>query len=95
MRIPGEIKREIEKIAKTEHIDRSTALRMVLEKGLREWKKEIALKLLVEGKVTLWKAASIAGIPLVEMLELVEEKGVSLPVRAEDVIDDIRAGLKG
>ncbi len=95
VRIPSQIKREIERIAEAENIDRSTALRRVLEKGLKEWKKEIALKLLEEGKVTLWKAASIAGVSLWEMLEIVEAKGISLPVRAEDVIEDIRTGLKG
>jgi len=94
VRIPGEIKREIERIAEAEGVDRSTALRKVLEKGLREWKIEIALKLLEEGKVTLWKAASIAGVSLWEMLEIVEARGIPLPVRAEDVIEDIRAGLR-
>lgn len=94
VRIPEEVKREIEKVAEVEGLDRSTALRKVVEKGLKEWKIEIALRLLGEGKVTLWKASSIAGVSLWEMLDILETKGVSLPVSAEDVIEDIKAGLR-
>lgn len=94
VRIPKDIEEELRLVVEREGLDRSTALRKMLEKGLKEWKKELALQLLREGKVTLWKAAEVAGVTIWEMLELVEEEGISLPIRAEDVIEDIRAALR-
>lgn len=94
VRIPKDIEEELKLVIEREGLARSAALRKMLEKGLKEWKKELALQLLREGKVTLWKAAGIAGITIWEMLDLVEEKGISLPIKAEDVIEDIRAALK-
>ncbi len=93
VRIPKKLKEEIEEIAEIEKIDRANALRKVLEIGINEWKKEYAVKLLAEGKVTLWKAASIAGVSIWEMLDIIEAKGISLPIRAEDVLEDIKAAL--
>lgn len=94
VRIPREIEKELKVIIETEGLDKSTAFRKILEKGLKEWKKELALKLLQEGKVTLWKSAKIAGLSIWEMLDLIEKRGVALPIRAEDVIEDIRAGME-
>lgn len=94
VRIPKDIEEELRLVVEREGLDRSTALRKMLEKGLKEWKKELALQLLREGKVTLWKAAEVAGVTIWEMLELVEEEGISLPIRAEDVIEDIKAALR-
>jgi predicted HTH domain antitoxin len=94
VRIPKDIEEELRLVVEREGLDRSTALRKMLEKGLKEWKKELALQLLREGKVTLWKAAEVAGVTIWEMLELVEEEGISLPIRAEDVVEDIRAALR-
>lgn len=94
VRIPKKIEKELALIIEKEGVDRSTALRKMLEKGIKEWKKELALKLLGEGKITLWKAAKIAGLTIWEMLDLIEEKRIILPIKADDVIDDIRAGLQ-
>jgi predicted HTH domain antitoxin len=94
VRIPKDIEEGLKLVIEREGLERSAALRKILEKGLKEWKKELALQLLREGKVTLWKSAKIAGVTIWEMLDLVEEKRISLPIKAEDVIDDIRAALK-
>jgi predicted HTH domain antitoxin len=94
VRIPREIEKEMKVIIETEGLDKSAAFRKILEKGLKEWKKELALKLLQEGRVTLWKSAKIAGLSIWEMLDLIEKRGAVLPIRAEDVIEDIRAGME-
>jgi len=91
VRIPEAIEKEVEKITKIEKIDKSSALRKIFEIGIGEWKKEHALKLLQQGKVTLWKASQLADLTIWEMIELVKQKNISLPIRAEDVIEDLRA----
>ncbi|MEE8168548.1 MAG: UPF0175 family protein [Candidatus Hydrothermarchaeales archaeon] len=94
VRIPKDIEKEFEVVVKTEGLDKSTALRKLLKKGIGEWKKEYALELLQQGKTTLWKAAKIADLTIWEMLDLLEEKGIILPIRAEDVLEDIKAGMR-
>lgn len=93
MRIPEDLEKELEEISRVEGLDKSAALRKLLKMGLRERKKELALSLLQQGKVTLWKASKIAGVTIWEMMDLVKEKGMTLPIKAEDVIEDIKAGM--
>lgn len=92
-RVPKEIYDDLELFVKTERTDKSAAARKLLERGLSEWKKDRALALLADGKVTVWKAASIAGISLWEMVDLIKEKKVVLPIRAEHVLSDLKAAL--
>jgi len=90
VRIPKAIEKEIERIAEVEKLDKSSVLRKILEIGIEEWKKEYVLKLLQRKKITLWKASEIAGLTIWEMLELIKQKNISLPIKAEDIIEDIR-----
>ncbi len=76
-------------------MDKATALRKLLELGVKDWRRETALDLLREGKVTVWRAAEVAGLPLWDFVSLVEDRRVVLPIRGRDVIDDLRAALKG
>ncbi|MBI2578959.1 MAG: UPF0175 family protein [Candidatus Aenigmarchaeota archaeon] len=61
-RIPEELEKELEDYMKTEHLEKSTAVRKLLIKSLQEWREEYALKLLAEGRATVSKAAEIAGM---------------------------------
>lgn len=93
-RIPSDLEESLRKIMDVEHLDRSAALRKLLEIGVKEWKQEFALRRLVEGKITLWKAAEIADATIWDMMDLVREKGFSLPIRAEDVLEDIKTAME-
>jgi len=55
----------------------------------------MAVQILREGKATVWKAATVAGLPLWDFISLLDERKVTLPIRGNDVIDDIRAVMKG
>jgi predicted HTH domain antitoxin len=55
----------------------------------------MAVQLLREGKATVWKAATITGLPLWELISLLDERKVILPISGSDVIDDVRAAMKG
>ncbi len=93
-RVPKELYDDLESFVKTEQTDKSTATRKLLERGLSEWKREKALALLAEGKVTVWKAALIAGVSVWEMVDLIKEKKVTLPIRAEDILSDLKAAIE-
>jgi len=76
-RLKTELLREIQEIAEEESIDRSSAIQRLLQIGLKEYKMEKALNLYRNGKVTLWKAAELAGVSLREMMEAIKAREIT------------------
>ena len=76
VRLPKEIEQHLAEFMRLEGVDKSTAVRKILERGISEWRQERALKLLGEGKVTFARAAELADISLLELVELVRERKV-------------------
>lgn len=93
-RFPGSSLEELERIAREEQVDRSTVIVRALQRYIREWKLEKALALFREGKVTLWKAASIAGISIWQIIDVIEEKKIPMQYTFEDFKEDFEAALK-
>jgi len=76
VRIPEEIEKEIQEVIQREGLDKATAVRTLLELGIREWRKQTALELLRDGKVTFAKAAEIAKLSLWEFADLVKQRNI-------------------
>ncbi len=76
-RLPKEDEKRLEFVMEYEGLDKSSAVRKMIEVGLSEWKKQEALDLLRAEKVTLSAAAKFAGVPLWEMAALVQEKKIA------------------
>jgi len=76
VRIPEEIEKEIHEIVEYKKVDKATAVRTLLEIGIAEWRKQTALDLLRQGKVTFAKAAEIAKLSLWELADLVKQQQV-------------------
>jgi predicted HTH domain antitoxin len=89
-RIPEELFREIEVVCDVEKSDRAEVLRRLLDSALKEWKLKRALELLREGRVTLRKAAKMAGRRYVEMLDIASKNNIPLQMEPEDVFEDLR-----
>lgn len=75
-RVPKEIERHLAEFMRLEGVDKSTAVRKILERGISEWRKERALELLRGGKITFARAAELAGCSLWELAELVRERKI-------------------
>lgn len=75
-RISEDMEKELEIFMKKEKVDRSIAVRKLLDSGLREWKVTRALKLLEDGEVTFLKAAHIAGLDVWTFADKVKESGI-------------------
>jgi len=88
-RIDKELAEEIEKIVKEKGIVRSTVIRELLYVGLKEYKLRKALELVRERKITVWKAAEIAGLTYREMLEKLKEHNVPFPITEEELAREI------
>lgn len=89
-RLPAKIIKEIEYWSKQEKIDRSTLLRKLIDSGLREWKIERALEMYRAQKVTLWKAAEIAGISLSELLSELPKRKVIFHYDLDELREDLK-----
>ena len=76
VRIPEEIEKEIQEVIRREGLDKATAVRTLLELGIREWRKQTALELLRDGKVTFAEAAEIAKLSLWEFADLVKQRNI-------------------
>ena len=94
VRLPKEIVEEIEKLSKEEGIDKGTLIRKLIAESLREYKIKRALELYKEGKVSLWKAAEIAGITYREALEELKKRNIPFKYDLEDLEVDIGWAMK-
>ena len=56
-RVPRELEEAIIEFMREEGLDKSTAIRRILEMGVKEWRRKKAIGLYRDGKVTLWRAA--------------------------------------
>lgn len=90
-RVTFEQKKLLEKLAKLEKIDRSKALRETLELGLKQKLIDLSLEEFQKGRVTLGKAASLAGISMWEMIEKIKERRITVHYTKEDLEKDLEA----
>lgn len=81
--------KEIERLAEKEKVDRSELIRRLLDAALQEKRVDEALRAYQDGKVTMWKAAEMAGLSLRAVMELTKEKKIPVPYTAEDLERDI------
>ena len=86
-RVPENIDRYLKEIMIEERLDKSATTRKILELGICEWRKEKALKLLREKKVTLTKAAELAGISVFDFIELVKSVHLDYIYITNDELD--------
>ena len=93
VRVPEKVKREIEELARLEGKDRAEVAREALLEGLREKRIKAALGLYREGRVSLWKAARLAGFSLWELVEELERRGVELQYGEKELEEDLKAVL--
>ena len=88
-RIPRDMLREVERLAKKLKVDRSELIRRLLDFALQQKRIEEAVRAYQEGKVTLWKAAEMAGLSLREMMELARARKIAVSYTIDDLRRDI------
>ena len=84
----------IKKISKMFNLDRSTAFRNVLQKGIEDDKKEKALDLYIKGKFSIEQAAKFANIYIGEFFELMKAKGIESNLTIEDFNESLKHAKK-
>lgn len=87
-RIPKELEEELNDFMEEEHLDKSVALRKLINEGLEEWRKGKALKMLEEGEISFFKAAELSGLDPWEFARLVKDEKITW-VKDEHIREDI------
>jgi len=89
-RLTSELDKGLDMVAKIEQLDKSTALRKLLSKSLEDWKKNHALKLYSEGKLSTEQAAKFAELSIWSFFDLLKQKKVPTNYDFEELERDIK-----
>ena len=89
VRLPRSMIKEIEELARERGVDRSTVVRELVARGLREAKLKRALELIREGKLSVWRGAEEAGVSYREMLELLKKHNIPYPLSLDEVLREL------
>ena len=88
-RVPDEMFERITELGESEKIDRAEATRKLLFISITEIKKEKAIKLLREYKMTYRKAAEMMGVASYELLDIMEKEGIEVGYSMRDLEKDL------
>src|SRR3990170_5205814 len=90
VRLPEQYLHEIEEACKQEVLDKGTMIRKLIGEALREYHIKKAFDLYAEGKISLWKAASMAGLTYRGALEEIKRRNIPFRYDREDLSSDIK-----
>ena len=75
LRLNRELEKAIDQVKKEESVDKSTAVRMLVDAGYKDWRLRKALDRLRTNEITLWEAAKTAGMPLWDFVGILKKEG--------------------
>ena len=71
------------------YLDRQTLIKTLLFSGLKQYRIELAVQKYLEGEVSTWKSAEIAGVSLRKMNKILQEKGVEMHYSEKSLKEDL------
>ena len=91
LRLSEETLRKLDDLSTREGKDRSTLIRELLEKGIKEKDLDNAVEKYKRGEATGWRAAQLAGVSLWNFIKVLDERGVLLQYGERDLERDLAA----
>ena len=91
LRLSEETLRKLDDLSTREGKDRSTLIRELLEKGIKEKDLDNAVEKYKRGDATGWRAAQLAGVSLWNFIKVLDERGVLLQYGERDLERDLAA----
>ncbi|PXF61524.1 MAG: hypothetical protein C4B59_02955 [Candidatus Methanogaster sp.] len=80
----------IDLLAEDFHIGRSALLARIIEDGVHAELVKRSVRLYAGGKVSMWKAAMLAGVSFYEMMAEIKRQGIPLQYGVEDFEADVK-----
>lgn len=94
-RLPKDVARVIEQIAKEDKTDKSSVIARATDLYVKDWKLSKAIRFYQEGKVTVMKGANLANISIWEFLEELDKRKIPLQYSVEEFVEDFQAPYEG
>lgn len=92
-RFDNDLYEEILEYAKEKGMPKTRALRELTKEGVQSWRLSKALTLYREGKVTIWKASRLAGVPLSRMVEIAASAKIPIHFSTDDLERDFKSAF--
>ena len=89
-RIEEDLAKAIDEVAKEEGIDRSTVIRRLLMKAVKEYLIDKSLEEYEQGKITLWQAATKCDMSVWEMVIEAKKREIHVPYTLEEFREDLK-----
>ena len=91
-RVGKETKRELERIVESEKLDRSTVVRRLLERAIKNYKLDEALERYRNREVSLGRAAEHAGVSVRKILSEAKKRDIHFDYANASLREDVRVG---
>lgn len=88
-RLPVEMVQELEVIESIEQSDRSTTVRRLLSRAIRDWKLDHYARCYALGQRSLARCAREAGVSIWEMMDYLRSRKISAQYDEEDLAHDM------
>jgi predicted HTH domain antitoxin len=76
---------EVDQLATKRGVDRSVIVRELLDEAIQKEKVKEALELVRAKKITVWRAAEVAGVTYREMLDRLRSHNIPFPLSGEEL----------
>ena len=90
LRVPDEVLSDLDALAEQGRASRIDLARQILLEGIARRKRDLALRLYREGKVSKSRAAEIAGVSLWEMMDLIDQAALPTAYTQQEAVEDVR-----
>lgn len=90
-RVPEDLYEAIEELRTEERLDRSTAIARLLERGVKDWRIDTAVRRYRDGDVSLGRAAEIADLSLWRFLDILDDRQIGANYTEADFEADLAA----
>jgi len=93
IRIPIEEYKELKRLSDDSGMGRSTVIRDIIDRGIKDKKLDIAIDKYRKREVTLWKAARMADIPLTKFIDILNSEGLEFHYTSKEVSEEFEGLL--
>lgn len=90
LRLSKETIEKLQELSGKEQKDRSTLIREIIDKGIKEKNIDYAISLYQQGKATGMKAAKLADVSLWQFYKILNEKGILIQYSPKDLEEDLK-----
>jgi predicted HTH domain antitoxin len=84
-RVNEDMMAQIKEIERETQADRAEVIRRLLDEGVKQYRLKKAVALLRDGKVTVSRAAEIAGLSVWDIVEVMHAKRIPIQYTADDL----------